>query len=294
MRPYGILLAALAVSLVPAAGAESWKLGADVGLNLNQTGYSDSWKGSEEGTLAWTATADFIAEKTFSPKFDWKNTLKMKYGQSHRQVLDEDTDNRRWISPTTAADRIFLESLARMTLHKSVDPYLAVTFDSRFYDNRDRENRRYVNPFLMSETIGIIRTFAKTEQTEFVSRLGYGVRQDYDAAGGTEFERPKTIYDSGLDWTTDFAHTFNSGNAKYVTKLRVFQAVTNSEADNLKGLENETYWKATDLAWEQTLSAAVTKLIQLTLFTELLYDKETDKRGRFWETIGLGVTYKLF
>jgi hypothetical protein len=165
-----------------------------------------------------------------------------------------------------------------MTLHKSVDPYLAVTFDSRFYDNRDRENRRYVNPFLLTETIGISRTFAQTEQTEFASRLGYGMRQDYD----------------GLDWTTDFAHTFNSGNAKYVTKLRVFQAVTNSEADNLKGLENENYWKAADLAWEQTLSAAVTKLIQLTLFTELLYDKETDKRGRFRETIGLGVTYKLF
>jgi hypothetical protein len=59
-------------------------------------------------------------------------------------------------------------------------------------------------------------------------------------------------------------------------------------------LVNEDYWKRPDVAWEVTFSAAVSKYIQTTLFFELLYDKEIDKRARFRDVLGLGVAYKLF
>jgi hypothetical protein len=73
---------------------------------------------------------------------------------------------------------------------------------------------------------------------------------------------------------------------KYVSKLRVFKALFNSKS-------YEDYWKAVDVAWENTFSASLTKYVQVQLFTELLYDKEIDLRGRFREVLGLGLSYKL-
>ncbi len=91
------------------------------------------------------------------------------------------------------------------------------------------------------------------------------------------------------------------GDLKYVTKLRVFQALFNSESDDLEQLAADLgdpdladTWKTADVAWEHTLSASVAKYIQVSLFAELLYDKEVDVRGRFREILGLGVSYKMF
>ena len=53
-------------------------------------------------------------------------------------------------------------------------------------------------------------------------------------------------------------------------------------------------WKAIDVNWENRVSAAVAKYVTVSLYLQLLYDKETDTRGRFKETLALGLTYKLF
>jgi hypothetical protein len=92
----------------------------------------------------------------------------------------------------------------------------------------------------------------------------------------------------------NFNRTFNDKQMKYVSKLRVFKAFFNSKSDEWKGRPTENDWKAVDVAWENTFSAAITKYVQVQLFTELLYDKEIDRRGRFREVLGLGLAYKLF
>jgi hypothetical protein len=289
MRNAGLLIALLALAAGTAAAA-GWEKSVNLALTLNQASYSDSWTGGESGSVTWAFTSDMAAARQLSPILNWKNTAKLSFGQTHTQV------EKRWQSPKKSSDRISCESLLRFTLQRFVDPFAAVTFESQFYDGTVPQVRRYVNPMLLSEAAGVGRMFAKNERTECFSRLGFAVRQNIhrDVVRIT----PKTLTtatdtDGGIDWTTDYSRTF-SPRMKYVSKLRAFKALFNSTADERKGLPGADDWKAVDLAWENTLSASISKVVQVQFFAELLYDKEIDPRGRFREVLGLGIAYELF
>jgi hypothetical protein len=277
----------------PSRLSREWKKSADLGLALTQSNYNDAWTGGEAGAIIWVFNANLTAEKQLSPKMNWANALKLSFGQSHIQ----DKESKEWSKPEKSSDRIFLESLLRLTLGGYVDPYLAFTFESQFLDASVPEVKRYINPMLLTESAGVARVFRETEQTKLMSRLGFALRQRLDNTVVTivpEEKKIQTTTDGGLESVTDFNHTFSEGRMNYVTKFRVFQALFNSEKDELKALGKEDFWKTPDLAWENTLSAAVSKYIQVSLFLELLYDKEIDKRGRFRQTLALGLTYKMF
>lgn len=294
MTNYAPLILLGLLLLSPPVTAEGWERSADLALTLNQSSYSNSWEGEETGTITWAFTGDLIAEKAFS-KAAWRNTLKLQFGQTHLQDVDASGD-KYWKSPEKSSDRIFFESLFRFVLNKPLDPYLSLTLDTQFYDGSVEGVRRYLNPLLLTEAVGLSRTFAKTEKTELLSRVGFAVRQHIDKEVIT-FEPEETKFttetDGGFEWVTDFSHTVRE-EAKYVTKLRVYRALFYSESDDLKGLPKEDYWKTADITWENTLSATVAKYVQFSLFFELLYDKQIDLRGRFRETLGVGLTYKLF
>jgi hypothetical protein len=150
---------------------------------------------------------------------------------------------------------------------------------------------------ILTESAGVGRTLLESEESKLFSRLGFSlrhrIREDVLSIEPESTDVNTTTY-GGLEWVTDYSQTMASENMKLVSKLRVFQALFNSESDALVGTEEEDYWKAPDVAWENTLSAAISKYIQVSLFAELLYDKEVDLRGQFREILGLGVTYKLF
>jgi len=255
---------------------------ADLGLTFNQSAYSDSWDGSESGSMIWTFTGNLILEKELSRKTAWKNDLKLSYGQTHLESKDA-SGSRVWASPQKSTDRVFNESLLKFTLNGFADPYVAVTFESQFHDAADN----LLSPALLAEAAGIGRDLIKDDETELYTRIGLSIRQHM------AYYQP-TVNDGGLEWVTDFSRTFGEGDLKVVSKLRLFQAFTNSISDDLVGLVNEDYLKSPDVAWETTFSAAVSKYIQTSLFFELLYDKEVDKAGRYRQVLGLGVAYKLF
>ncbi|MCK4386242.1 MAG: hypothetical protein KAW52_08275, partial [candidate division Zixibacteria bacterium] len=66
------------------------------------------------------------------------------------------------------------------------------------------------------------------------------------------------------------------------------------ESDKFKGTSEEDYWKQIDVNWENSLSISISKYVTVSLYAQLLYDKEISKRGRFKETLSLGFAYKLF
>ncbi|MBN1424452.1 DUF3078 domain-containing protein [Candidatus Fermentibacteria bacterium] len=288
-----VLMAVCMMAL--ALPAMAWEKSADLGLNFNQTAYSNSWTGGESGAITWTFTGNLAAQKQMSPKVHWGNQLKLQFGQTHNQATAGD-GSKNWESPQKSSDRIFLESIAKLTLGAFVDPYTAFTFESQFYDASVPRVPRYINPMLLTESIGAGKTLIKNEHTELLSRLGFAIRERFDRVVidiATEETEMETTTDGGLEWVSDFSHTL-SDNAKYVSKLRVFQAVFSNAADDLEGLPNEDYWKTADIAWENALSATVSKYLQFSLFAEVLYDKELDLRGRFREVLGVGIAYKLF
>jgi len=280
--------------------ATGWTKSADLLLNLTQANYNDAWTGSETGSISWAFAGNAAAEKALSPKFLWRNTLKLSYGMTHTEQDGE--DGRHWLAPAKSSDRIFFESLMRMTLGIVVDPYASFTFESQFYNPYDDPNdtceklRRYIDPMTFSEAVGVGRTFVKTERAELLSRTGFSVRQHLSKdvlPDDCEETEVNTATDGGLEWVTDYTQTLSGESLKYVSKLRLFKAFFYSESDEVKGTEWEDYWKTVDVAWENTLSASITKYVQVSLFAELLYDKELELRGRFREVLGLGLTYKL-
>jgi hypothetical protein len=294
MRRSGLTIVFLTL-LAGAASSAGWERSVDLGLTLNQASYSDSWTGGESGSITWAFTSDLSAARQMSPILNWKNTGKLSYGQTLTQAENAQRE-LRWRPPKKSSDRIFYESLLRFTLGRLVDPFAAVTFESQFYDGTVPTVRRYVNPMLISEAAGVGRQFTKTERTEFYSRLGFAVRENvHRDVVSLEPKRltTRTDTDGGIDWTTDFSHAFGP-QMKYVTKLRVFKALFNSTADEPKDRPADNRWKSVDFAWENSVSAAIAKYVQVQFFAELLYDKEIDSRGRFRETLGLGLAYKLF
>ena len=273
-----ILAAVLMAAGVAAAG--EWEKTADLGLIFTQSGYSDSWAGDELGSVVWTFTGDRLAQKNLGTSNNWRNTLNLKYGQTHQQ--HEGADGRNWTSPIKSTDRIFYESLMRFGMDHPLTPYAAFAAETQFHD----ADNNIFSPALLTESAGLGRQLIKNERTDLMTRVGLGVRQRMVYG-------QKTVNDAGVEWVSDLSHTFND-RLKAVSKLRVFQAVTSSLKDDLAGLPNQDDWKGTDAALETTFSASVSKYIQTTLFVEWLYDKEISRQGRYREIFGFGITYKLF
>ncbi len=290
-----VILLVLICLLFGANNADAeWQKSADLGLNFNQAGYNDAWAGGESGSVTWVVLGNLTAERSFEARYNWRNTLKLSFGQTHSQAEGDD-GKMHWLSPEKSTDRIFVESLFRLTLGKFADPFAALTIESQFYDASVKQHNRPISPMTVSEAVGVGRLLVKKESTELLSRFGFSLRQHISrdiVSLEPEKTEINTTNDGGLEWVTDFSHKLN--NLKYVSKLRFFKAVYNSESDELSDTEGADHWKSVDVAWENSMSVSVSKYIQVSMFCELLYDREIDLRGRFRETIGLGLTYKLF
>ncbi len=259
-----------------------WTKTADLGLIINQAGYSDAWAGDELGTFNWTFNANATAERHLNPSTLWTNQLKINYGKTRNQVRDG-AGVKSWADSEKSTDRIFLESLLKFKEGSYVNPFVAFTYETQFKDAADN----MFNPALLTESAGLGRDLLKNETTQVFSRLGFAYRERL-------VKDEDMITDGGLEWVTDVSHVFNE-QLKAVSKLRVFQAFTSSADDDLAA--DSPYiddWKSTDVAWEINLSASVTKYIQTTLFFEVLYDKEISNDTRWRDILGIGLTYKLF
>jgi len=271
---------------------EEWKISVDIGVNNTQSVYSESWEGEEEGTLTWNSTLNGSAVKQLSPVLNSRNTLKLEYGQMQTQNRTANI----WSGPQKSSDNIDFETVFRFTLQKWVDPYVSGRLQSFFTDERN-DPMELFNPMTFTQSAGVAKTLLETEKQIVITRLGVGIRQKMDrvyfindVSGETE---GKTISDAGMEWVTEIKTPLFQERVLMTSRLMVFQALYNSETEELKGLENEEYWKATDFDLETIFSASITELIMVNMNMRLIYDKEVNLKGRFKEVLSLGLTYKL-
>ncbi|MCK4427399.1 MAG: DUF3078 domain-containing protein [candidate division Zixibacteria bacterium] len=272
--------------------ADPWKKSVDLDLTATQNSYSDNWAGGEAGNVSWMVLANSVFEKKLSEILSSKTTAKFAFGQTHTQ----DQETKKWAKPTKSTDLVDIETLTRFTLKTWVDPYLAFRFESQFLDASVPQVKRYFSPKKLTESIGISRVFYKTENNEFLSRLGFGLRQIItEDIVDTLAKKTKTssTNDGGIESVSDVKFTL-SDKVSYTSKLSLYKALFFSESDKFKGTPEGDYWKEVDVNWENTISVSISKYISVSLLTQLLYDKEINKKGRFKETLSLGLTYKLF
>lgn len=265
----------------------------DLNLTLTQNSYSDNWTGGEAGNVSWVANVNSGFERKLSEKIDFKTTIKLAFGQTHSQ----NQETKKWEKPVKSTDLIDIETLARYTMKIWVDPYFALRFESQFLDASYPQLKRYINPKKITESGGISRQFYKTEKNEILSRLGLALRQIITEDTVTVKASMKTeinsTNDGGIESVTDVKLTL-SERISYTSKLSLYKALFYSKSDELKGTPQENLWKEVDLNWENIISVSIAKYVTVLLYTQLLYDKEIDKKGRFKETLSLGLTYKMF
>ncbi len=288
MAKFFTLLALCLVLSVSFAMAQEddpgWLVSAVFDFSVTQSAYSDSWEGGEAGQVNWVGNFNASAEKQLSEKFNYSTKLKLSFGQTH--IQDRETNN--WQKPQKTTDLIDWEHVGRFTLGMVVDPYAAFRIQTQFVDASIENEKRHLTPLKLTESVGVARRFYQKDKDEIISRFGAALQQTI-ISGVTE---DTTIIESGMELVTDASLTF-SDKLKYVSKLTLFKALYNSESDDLEGTEAEDYWKAVDINWENTITAKITKIISVNLYTQLLYDKEVNLKGRFKETLGLGVNITL-
>ena len=276
-----ILLLILAVSL----SAEGWKKTGDFNLMLSQSYYSDNWTGTEIGNVTWSASFNFIMEKQLNAMLYDKNTLILSFGQTHNQVPD-DMGDLHWEKPTISTDVIDYENMLSFTLQKFVDPYLAFRWESNYVDETDPEETFYINPNILTLSLGAQKILINKDMQNLETRLGGAYKNiinqnsDYDGQSN-----------AGAEMLLSYWHKIPSEMGKFTSTLRLYQALMSSVDDVDDPDEN---WKAMDVEFKNTLTFKFNSYIGLKLYFEMLYDKEVLDETRYQENLGVNLSYSLF
>jgi len=273
-----ILLLVVAVSL----SAEGWKKTGDFNLMLSQSYYSDNWTGTEIGNVTWSASFNFIMEKQLNAMLYDKNTLILSFGQTHNQVRD-DLEVLHWEKPTISTDVIDYENLLTFTLQKFVDPYLAFRWESNFIDETDPEETFYINPNILTLSLGAQKILLKKENQYLDTRLGAAYKNIINQNSDIDSQS-----NAGAEMLLSYWYKIPSEMGKFSSTLRLYQALMSSEDD-----VNDN-WQSIDVEFKNTLTFKFNSYIGLKLYFEMLYDKEVLDETRYQENLGINLSYSLF
>ncbi len=287
------LLFAGAIAAQDTTKVVGWKKSLAVDLTTTQTAYSDSWVGGEAGSVNWVSNLNLTAEKQLSPKLNYGTTGKVSFGQTYTQ--DEETKD--WSKAKKSTDLIDWDNLFRFTFGGFVDPYAAFRVESQFFTQHVSSTvyeRVLFRPTKFTESAGIAKRLYAGQNTENITtRLGVAIREVLNTQLVADSVVNSTFSDGGLESVTDF-NLMLSKQVGYVGKLSLFKALFFSEKDKVEGTEFEDDWKAVDVNFENQFNIQMTKIITVKLYTQVLYDKQVSKKGRFKETLGLGLAYKIW
>jgi hypothetical protein len=260
-------------------------------FTTTQTSYSDSWVGGEAGSLNWVTNLNAFSRNFLSPTFELRNRLKLSFGQT----LSQDAETKNWSRPQKSTDLIDFESVGSYLTKWYVNPYLAFRAETQFYDGRNPDKKLFLSPLKLTESAGATRKFYEKDKDYVSSRLGFGIRQMItkvitDTLALTTDSETET--DAGLESVSEADLPVHK-NIRYYGKLSLFKAFAYSKSDELKGLPEEDYWKSVDVNFENSINAAVTKVVSVNLYLQFLFDKEISKKGRIKETLALGLTLRM-
>jgi hypothetical protein len=262
-----------------------WQKQVDVRLNILQSSFSDNWNGGGTGSVVWTGNIDGRWENQFNERHNWRNTLKLAYGQTHNQERRDD-GNLYWQRPDKTEDLIDFESMFRWTPDSGWDPYVAVGLKSMFTDKNDPFGRTInFNPLSLRAAAGISKKFIDTDKRTLLTRLGAVAIQNrraffLDVEGdetqsesSTEFGAELRVeYKVGaLDERVDWESTLIVTQPFYYSGKSAFEDGFNSVLPVPDDIAS--YTTVVDVDWDNTFTANITKVISVKLMIRWVYDK---------------------
>ena len=167
--------------------------------------------------------------------------------------------------------------------------------ETYFIMAESEDETKIFNPNTTTETFGIAKVFIKDDTQELSTRFGAAFKQHFNSNidGSTN--------DGGLEFVGIYTKPFKDNVIKYFTNLNLYKPFFYSESDVLEGTDFEDAWKQVRMNWQHDVDISLTSLINLKLYVQLLYNEmDVDFNGesideiQFKETLGLGLSYKLF
>ena len=264
-----------------------WRHWSSFGINANQSSFSDNWTGGGVNSISvgllLNHKSDFTRNNT-----NFVTELMLQYGkQKNKDQL-----------PRKNNDRMFWDNKLSLKVSNHWSIFTSLTFESQFdignsygKDSNGRDSitgiiSNFMAPGYLTESLGIEY---KPDNT-FSVRFGTGTaRQTFildDRLVPTEETGPRFGIDPGARFRNDLA----------------FQVTANLDRDiahnlNLKSRYNlfANYEELSDPSHrlDATLTASVTRLINVTLSGILLYDSRLHENIQTSQTLALGLMYKI-
>ena len=282
--------------------------------------------------MVWTGTFDGRMEKQFSESANWRNTLKLAFGQTHQQDRRAD-GSLFWRKPDKTDYLIEFESLFRWTRPSGWDPFLGLKFNSMFQDLTDPYGRSIsLNPITVAPSAGMSRTLVDQEHRKLMARIGIAYllnsrafftelppstaterKSSDELAAEAVLEYKVGALDKRVDWDSKLTLTLPF----VYSGKKIFQDDLTAQAIADAGLPADVanYTTTLDVDWENTFSANITRIIGVKLYVRWVYDKYDNtvvpvvdngtltnptpviqairKAGQFKETMALAMTYKF-
>lgn len=245
-------------------------------LNLSQASF-DNWKQGGQNSIAWQLNFNGKLERKAEQTL-WANSGKFNFGKAKTGSDDM----------KTVIDEIKLESVLTYQLGCPVKPYGSVSFQTQSaagytYDGDVKTQiSGFMDPGYLREAIGL--NYIPNEHIK--TRLGASLKQTFasdfaalysDDSETSELEKRRDEF--GAEWVTDFNWKL-AQNLAYETKMECFSTF---EA-----------LKETDVEWDNTLTAKISKYVNCTFNFKLFYDSQISPKRQIKQSLTMGLSYSFF
>lgn len=263
-----------------------WRKWVVIGLNLNQSAFSNNWANGGVSSLALGGNFDYKTEYSKAP-FDYTGELLAQYGT---------VANKGQVARKTN-DRLFIDNKVATQLSKSWFLFGSLTIETQFgngYQYIDGAGAALAKPLLISEFMApgyVTESFGieYKPNTTFDLRIGTGTARQ-------TILRNDTLY-------KNIASNYGLAPGQTFKNELAFQVVAVYDKDIMPNLHLNTRYQGfipygrgminIDHRLDATLIAKVNRLINVNVTGTALFDNDQSKKIQATEGLALGVIYKF-
>ncbi|WP_219223711.1 DUF3078 domain-containing protein [Pedobacter antarcticus] len=280
-----------------------WKTTTAIGINVNQSSFSNNWTGGGVNSLAVGGLINYKAEYV-KENYSYVTELNLQYGKiKNRDQLQKKTN-----------DRIFWDNKAAFQLSKNWYFFGSLTFESQFDNGFSYSTingvetptliSKFMSPGYLTQSIG----FEYKPSKFFSTRIGTGTARqtfvlDNAALNAAKRERaiasnptalPESIAQAGM--TDNYGVAYN----KSFKNDLAFQVVTAFDKDIFHNVNLKTRYALfipyddlgqIDHRLDVAITAKVNRFLNVSLTGVGLYDKDTDPKIQGSQTLAMGLMF---
>lgn len=260
-----------------------WRHWTTFGINANQASFSDNWNNGGVNSIAFGTVFNHKADFT-KASHNFVSEIDLKYGKlKNKEQL-----------PRKNNDRIFWDNKFSLKMSKSWSVFTSLTFESQF-DLGYKYGKDADGKEIITDTIS--RFMAPGYLTESLG-IEYKPDATFSLRFGTGTARQTFVLDDELSRRGAFGV---EAGKKFRNEL-AFQLVGNLDRNlspslNLKSryafFANYTDLDKASHRLDATLTARVSRVINVTLNGIVLYDENMDPGVQTSQTMALGLIYKF-